>query len=71
MKKTMDLNSVGDYVQKCDRESRDWWWCHIQPTDASYLDYIYNHFHNILRLFDVLENFLFTTSVTMRERLQT
>ena len=27
--------------------------------------YIYNHFHNILRLFDVLTNFLFTTSETM------
>ena len=26
----------------------------------------YNHFHNILRLFDVLPNFLFTTSETMR-----
>ena len=28
---------------------------------------IYNHFHNILRLFDVLPNFLFTTSETMRD----
>ena len=26
---------------------------------------IYNHFHNILRLFDVLPNFPFTTSETM------
>ena len=26
-----------------------------------------NHFHNILRLFDVLPNFLFTTSETMRD----
>ena len=26
----------------------------------------YNHFHNILKLFDVLPNFLFTTSKTMR-----
>ena len=25
----------------------------------------YNHFHNILRLFDVLPNFPFTTSKTM------
>ena len=25
----------------------------------------YNHFHNILRLFDVLSNFPFTTSETM------
>ena len=25
----------------------------------------YNHFHNILRLFDVLRNFTFTTSETM------
>ena len=25
-----------------------------------------NHFHNILRLFDVLTNFLFTKSETMR-----
>ena len=29
--------------------------------------YIYNHFHNILRFFDVLQNFTFTTSETMRE----
>ena len=27
---------------------------------------MYNHFHNILRLFDVLLTFLFTTSETMR-----
>ena len=27
----------------------------------------YNHFYNILRLFDVLPNFLFTTSETMRD----
>ena len=26
-----------------------------------------NHFHNILRLFDVLPNFPFTTSETMRD----
>ena len=26
---------------------------------------VYNHFHNILRLFDVLPNFRFTTSETM------
>ena len=29
-------------------------------------DTSYNHFHNILRLFDVLPNFPFTTSETMR-----
>ena len=27
----------------------------------------YNHFHNIFRLLDVLPNFLFTTSETMRD----
>ena len=27
----------------------------------------YNHFHNILRLFDVLTSFPFTTSETMRD----
>ena len=27
----------------------------------------YNHFHNILRLFDVLPNFPFTTSETKRD----
>ena len=27
----------------------------------------YNHFHNILRLFDVLPNFLFTTSETKND----
>ena len=29
--------------------------------------YPYNHFHNILRLFDVLPNFPFTTSEAMRD----
>ena len=29
--------------------------------------FIYNHFHNILRLFDVLPNFSFTTSEMMRD----
>ena len=28
-------------------------------------DVFYNHFHHILRLFDVLPNFAFTTSETM------
>ena len=27
----------------------------------------YNHFHNILRLFDVLPNFTFATSETMSD----
>ena len=31
------------------------------------LIYTYNKFHNILRLFDVLPNFPFTTSETMRD----
>ena len=31
------------------------------------LTFYYNHFHNILRLFDVLTNFSFTTSETMRD----
>ena len=29
--------------------------------------YLYNHFHNILKFFDVLPNFVFTTSETMRD----
>ena len=29
------------------------------------LNYDYNHFHNILRLFDVLPNLTYTTSKTM------
>ena len=29
--------------------------------------WFYNHFHNTLRLFDVLPNFLYTTSETMRD----
>ena len=29
--------------------------------------FICNHFHNILRLFDVLTNFPFTTNETMRD----
>ena len=27
----------------------------------------YNHFHNILKLFDILQNFPFTTSETKRD----
>ena len=29
--------------------------------------YIYNHFHNVFRLFDVLPNFTFIVSETMRD----
>ena len=45
-------------------------------VDASVKNIIYvkqiifgnlNHFHNILRLFDVFPNFLFSTSETMRD----
>ena len=38
-------------------------------TKATYKvsPYCYNHLHNILRLFDVLPNFHFTTSETMRD----
>ena len=32
-----------------------------------YIKGTYNHFHNILRLFNVLTNFPFTTSETMRD----
>ena len=32
-----------------------------------YLRNSYNHFHNILRLFDILTNFPFITSETMRD----
>ena len=38
----------------------------FRVTLSSYLSG-YNHFHNILRLFDVLSNFLFTTSEMMRD----
>ena len=31
------------------------------------LQVICNHFHNILRLFDILRNFPFTTSESMRD----
>ena len=38
-------------------------------TKATYKvsPYCYNHLHNILRVFDVLPNFHFTTSETMRD----
>ena len=35
--------------------------------DHRHISIIYNHFHNILILFDVLPNFPFTTSETMRD----
>ena len=31
------------------------------------LELVYNHFHNILRLFDISANFAFTTGETMRD----
>ena len=36
-----------------------------QQIHDIFLKTIYNHFHNILRLFDVLPNFPFTTSERM------
>ena len=37
------------------------WWLENQILQSN------NHFHNIFRLFDVLPNFPFTTSETMRD----
>ena len=37
----------------------------IRFLDITIINKIYNQFHNILRLLDVLTNFLFTTSETM------
>ena len=37
------------------------------PIPFSVIRLYFNHFHNILRLFDVLPNFPFTTSETMRD----
>ena len=37
----------------------------LKQNSSAYKNY--NHFHNILRLFDDLRNFLFTTSETMRD----
>ena len=37
----------------------------LKQNSSAYKNY--NHFHNILKLFDVLRNFLFTTSETMRD----
>ena len=50
--------SIG-IVQRCDTICRS-----LHSNSHSI---IYNHFHNILRLFDVLPNFPFTTSETMRD----
>ena len=36
-------------------------------TEPSTQPHFYNHFHNTLRLFDILPNFPFTTSETMRD----
>ena len=38
----------------------------FQFSAKSFVLSSYNHFHNILRLFDVLINFPFTASETMR-----
>ena len=37
------------------------------PWETENVLSFHNHFHNILRLFDVLSNFPFTTSETMRD----
>ena len=39
----------------------------LTKTQRSEVNFADNHFHNILRLFDVLLNFLFTTSETRRD----
>ena len=39
----------------------------IEKDQKYEMGQVYNHFHNILRLFDVLPNFPFTTSGTMRD----
>ena len=36
-------------------------------TGSMFPKIIYNHWHNIFRLLDVLKNFAFTTSGTMRD----
>ena len=40
------------------------WWAHLNRVFSAWS---YNHFHNILRLFDSLPNLPFTTSETMRD----
>ena len=44
-----------------------WLWKSIYTFDSKYKykKSVYNHFYNILRLFDVLPSFCFTTSETM------
>ena len=38
-----------------------------QLVDEKMRSFVYNHFQNILRIFDVLTNFPFTTTETIRD----
>ena len=58
------------WISKC------WSWAILLPSFLQFMKEMqnwdfwglaYNHFHNILRLFDVLQNFYLTTSETMRD----
>ena len=40
--------------------------CTLETVRVDYVGGTYNHFRNILRFFDVLPNFTFTTSETTR-----
>ena len=60
-----------DYRILESRISQEWvevwnWSFYWVANQLGLIWYSYNHFHYILRLFDVLPNFSFTTSETMR-----
>ena len=56
-------NTIHEQILNCTSK------CHIRLSQSMRTDFSFclidSHFHNILRLFNVLPNFLFTTSETM------
>ena len=70
MKKKLISVTVFNKICKYHLQTKDYlqlWYSTYRNVEILLLNYLsnYNHFHNILRLLDVLPNFPFTTSETM------
>ena len=62
------LNSTAMFTRSVLERKYPFWENLVQNIKVANLKHdTYNHFHNILKLFDVLPTFLFTTSETMRD----
>ena len=59
-----ELNFI--FVQKVSKEQEKKGWHYLRFVNPT-LFHVYNHFDNILRLFNVLPNFPFTANETMHD----